>query len=101
MNQQQMTDADFKACAEFDKEDLRVKAENYAISYHFSFFPENMSYEDLTRFCRLEEGDFNDLAERLNLEDELVAWEVFEDYNPSWVADQMDMMVKQLTETFA
>lgn len=80
--------------------ELKKKAENYALSFFFSFVPENWSYEDLSNYLRQQEGDFNDMICELNLDEELAPWEPFEDMNPSWVADQMDMMVFQLCEVF-
>lgn len=71
------------------------------MSFFFSFVPDEWSYDDLTHYLRLQDGDFNEMVSNLNLEDELAVWEPFEDYNPSWVADQMDMMVAQLWESFS
>ena len=78
---------------------IRQKAEGYAQSFFFSETPDEWDYEELTNQLRKEEGDFCDMNDRLNRED-IVIWEPFEDYNPSWVADQMDMMAFQLTELF-
>lgn len=78
---------------------LKEKCQSYARSYHFSFTPEEWGYEELSDHLRRQEGTFEDMANEMNL-DELCPWEPFEDYNPSWVADQMDMMTSQLEELF-
>ena len=77
---------------------LKEKCQSYARSYHFSLTPENWSYEQLTDYLRKQEGTFLELEEMET--DELCAWEPFEAYNPTWVADQMDMMTTQLEEIF-
>ena len=74
-----------------------LKSEWYARNFFFSFTPEDWNFEELTNFLRKQEGTFDEIE---NLGDELVAWEPFEAYNPTWVADQMDMMVQQLSMLF-
>jgi hypothetical protein len=77
---------------------IRKKAENYAMSFFFSFTPDGWGFEELTDYLRKQEGAFDEIEDFD--EDELAVWEPFEMYNPSWVADQMDMMASQLEDTF-
>lgn len=79
---------------------IEQKAQAYAMSFFFSFTPDEWDYEQLTTYLRKQEGDFNDMICEMNIEEDFAPWEPFEDSNPSWIADQMDMMVMQLTELF-
>ena len=72
-----------------------LKSEWYARNFFFALTPNSWSYEQLTDYLRKQEGTFLELEEMET--DELCAWEPFEAYNPTWVADQMDMMVEQLS----
>ena len=103
MSQTQMTNADFDACFILDKLALTRKAENFAQSFFFSFTPDEWSFEELTDYLRASQEDsIEDLAVCLKRDqDDLAVWERFEDMNPSWIADQMDVMVFELVETFA
>ena len=79
---------------------IQEKAQNYAVAFFFSFVPDEWSNEDLLNFLRKQEGDFEEMTSDLNVEEELCVWEPFENYNPSWVADQINIMTMQLTDLF-
>ena len=74
-----------------------LKSEWYVRNFFFSLTPDEWSYEELTNYLRKQEGTFDEMD--LDCES-LAVWDPFEDYNPSWVADQMDMMVEQLSMLF-
>lgn len=74
----------------------KEKAEGYAMSFFFSETPDDWGFEKITDYLREQDGTFDDMCDR----DDLQIWDVFAIYNPSWVADQMDMMAFQLTELF-
>lgn len=69
-----------------------LNSEWFARNFFFSITPAEWSYEKLTNLLR----DNEDIFETTDCEF-LTPWEPFEDYNPSWIADQMDMMVEQLS----
>lgn len=80
---------------------IKTKAEKYAMSFFFSIVPDDWSYEDLTHHLRnTNEDTVEQMAYMVNQEEYLNVWEPFEHYNPSWIADQMDVMSQQLEDLF-
>lgn len=77
---------------------IRQKAEGYAMSFFFSFTPDEWGFEELVDYLNKQDGAFDEIQDFE--EDELAVWEPFELYNPSWVADQMEIMANQLTDLF-
>lgn len=74
-----------------------LKSEWYVRNFFFSLTPDEWSYEKLTDFLRKQTGSFDDIEDDGDIP---TVWEPFEAYNPTWVADQMDMMVQQLSMLF-
>lgn len=72
---------------------IRQKAENYAISFFLSEWPEELAFDDL-----LEKLD---KQAKYDYSSPIVIWEPFEDEEPSWIADQINIMAYQLTELFS
>ena len=82
-------------------EEYSLQPEGFAMSFFFSFTPDDWGFEELTTYLRKTNNDtVYDMACDLNREDELSAWEVFEEHSPHWLADQLEMMATQLTELF-
>ena len=80
---------------------VKEKAENYSREFFFSMTPLDWSFEELLDYLRKSTEDTTyELACELNREDELSAWEVFEDYSPHWLADQVEVTAQQLEERF-
>lgn len=94
--QQEMTIKDFDMCFAFDQAEFQHKCESYAQMFFFCETPDKWSYSELIEFLQKQEGGFDEIADM----EDLVVWEPFEEFNPQWVADQMNMMVMQLKETF-
>lgn len=78
---------------------IERKAQAYAQSFFFSFTPDNWTYKQLIQWLRKHGNDCYLDVDTTEMED-FAVWEPFETYRLSWVADQMDMMVAQLQETF-
>ncbi|CAB4121470.1 hypothetical protein UFOVP11_53 [uncultured Caudovirales phage] len=80
---------------------VKEKAENYSRGFFFSTTPLEWSFEELLDYLRKSSEDTTyEMACELNHEDDLAAWEVFEEYNPHWLADQVKVMAQQLEDRF-
>lgn len=69
--------------------EIREKCLAFAVSHYLSFWPEKKSFEEIVEMVRQSEWD-----------EELVAWEPFEDSRGEWLADQIEIMASVLEATF-
>lgn len=80
---------------------VKEKAQNYSREFFLAISPLEWSFEDLLYHLRKSDEDtVYEMACELNHEDDLAAWEVFEDYNPHWLADQIEVTAQQLEGLF-
>lgn len=72
-----------------------LNSEWFARNFFFSLTPDNWSFQQLLDFLYKFEESFDEMYDEQG--DMPTVWEPFEDYKPSWVADQMGMMQAQLS----
>lgn len=71
---------------------IRQKAEEFALSFFLSDYPQKDFEEILAKLDKQEIWDYSS---------DIIIWEPFENNEPKWVADQINIMAYQLAELFS